>query len=97
MKIKHIVYALMILGLSALIIYRIVQNKELGNTGSISMDQSIRDSGMILQPQEFRDNLSLSGSLEANEQVDIRSEVSGIVESINFEEGQKVNKGQILF
>lgn len=97
MKIKHIVYALMILGLSALIIYRIVQNKELGNTGSTSMDQSIRVSGMILQPQEFRDNLSLSGSLEANEQVDIRSEVSGIVESINFEEGQKVNKGQILF
>lgn len=53
--------------------------------------------GMILKPQKFDDNLSLSGSLEANEQIDIRSEVSGVVEQINFEEGSEVRKGQILF
>lgn len=97
MKIKHIVYALLILGLSALIVYRINQNKELGSPGSTPINQSIQVSGMVLKPQEFRDNLSLSGSLEANEQVDIRSEVSGIVESINFKEGQKVEQGQVLF
>lgn len=97
MKVKYIVYALLALGISALILNRIIRNKELGNTGSTSIDQPIRVSGMIVRPQEFMDNLSLSGSLEANEQVDIRSEVSGIVESINFEEGQKVSKGQVLF
>jgi membrane fusion protein (multidrug efflux system) len=40
-------------------------------------------------------NPSLSGSIEANERVEIRSEVSGIVES-NFQEGGNVSKGQLL-
>lgn len=53
--------------------------------------------GIVLQPQKFAENLSLSGSLEANEQIEIRSEVSGIVEDINFKEGSKVSKGQVLF
>jgi membrane fusion protein (multidrug efflux system) len=53
--------------------------------------------GSVLKPQTFSDNLSLSGTLEANEEIDIRSEISGVVESINFNEGAKVNKGQILF
>ncbi len=53
--------------------------------------------GMILKPQRFEDYLSLSGSLEANEQIDLRSEVSGVVESINFREGSKVSQGQLLF
>lgn len=97
MKIKYIVYALIILGLSTLIGYRIVQNKQPIATGSKSNNLEITVSGLILTPQEFKDNLSLSGSLEANEQIDVRSEISGIVESINFEEGQKVNKGQVLF
>src|SRR5690606_18707059 len=97
MKIKHIVYTLLFLGLSALIVYRIVQNKELGNTGPSSNNLPTTVSGLILRPQVFEDKLSLSGSLEANEQIDVRSEVSGIVESINFKEGQKVDKGQVLF
>lgn len=98
MKIKHIVYTLLILGLSALVIYRIVQNRELGSSGPRSNNlPAISVSGSVLKPEEFKDNLFLSGSLEANEQIDVRSEISGIVESINFEEGQKVEKGQILF
>ncbi len=39
----------------------------------------------------------LSGSIEANEQIEIQSEVSGIVEGIYFNEGSYVNKGQVLF
>jgi membrane fusion protein (multidrug efflux system) len=54
-------------------------------------------SGIVVQTQIFDNNLSLSGSIEANEQVEIRSEVSGIVESINFKEGSAVSRGQLLF
>jgi membrane fusion protein (multidrug efflux system) len=54
-------------------------------------------SGIVVKPESFDNNLSLSGSIEANEQVEIRSEVSGIVESINFIEGTNVSKGQLLF
>ena len=101
MKIKHIIYALLILGIGAFIIYRISENKSEQNDakekggGKSKMPSTV--SGIVLKPQVFADNLSLSGSIEANEQVDIRSEVSGIVESINFNEGSKVGKGQVLF
>jgi membrane fusion protein (multidrug efflux system) len=54
-------------------------------------------SGIVVNAQNFETNLSLSGSLEANEQVEIRSEVSGIVENIYFNEGSNVAKGQVLF
>ncbi len=97
MKVKYIVYLLLIIGIGGLIGYRIYKNNE-QNTGPLKSGNasSIKVGGMVLKPQEFKDNLSLSGSLEANEQIEIRSEVSGVVESINFEEGSKVSEGQIL-
>jgi membrane fusion protein (multidrug efflux system) len=52
----------------------------------------MRLAGIVVQPETFDNILSLSGSIEANEQVEIRSEVSGLVESINFQEGN-VSKG----
>lgn len=100
MKIKYIVYTLLIAGIIGIIAYRITENKsekvKNENNGS-GKKQATSVSGIVLKPQEFEDNLSLSGSIEANEQIDLRSEVSGIVESINFKEGSTVAKGQILF
>lgn len=98
MKVKYIVYTLLVAGLIGLVAYRLIDNKEqraTPNGNAAKAPTSVI--GMVLQPQEFANNLSLSGSLEANEQIELRSQVSGIVESINFEEGSKVNKGQILF
>tara|TARA_R110002020_G_scaffold85914_1_gene211609 strand:- start:37483 stop:38547 length:1065 start_codon:yes stop_codon:yes gene_type:complete len=97
MKIKYFVYALLAIGLIALIGYRIKDNKAAEVMGNQKgPQQAVTVAGMVLKHQEFSDNLSLSGSLEANEQIEIRSEVSGIVESINFDEGRKVNRGQVL-
>lgn len=52
--------------------------------------------GVVVAPQDFANTLSLSGSIEANEQIEVRSEVSGIAEKIFFTEGAKVSKGQVL-
>ena len=95
MKLKHIIYALIILGLGTLILYRISENSEQNNP-SEQKKSAATVYGKVLQPQEFADNLSLSGTLEANEQIEVRSEVSGVVEQINFEEGSMVTKGQAL-
>lgn len=98
MKIKYIVLILLAIGFLGLVAYRISDNKENANQGiKGGAPASVRVGGMVLEPREFADNLSLSGSLEANETIEIRSEVSGIVENINFEEGSRVSKGQILF
>jgi len=99
MKIKYLVYTLIIVGIGALIFYRISDNKksEEKNSKGPGGKTALKVTGIVLKPQVFLDNLALSGSIEANEQVDIRSEVSGIVESINFQEGSLVSKGQVLF
>lgn len=99
MKIKHLVYAILILGIGGMIAYRVANNKkaESENGKGQGNKKPAKVNGIVVQPQNFADNLSLSGSIEANEQIDVRSEVSGIVESINFNEGTMVAKGQVLF
>lgn len=99
MKIKYLVYLLLIAGVGALIFYRISENK--GDKDKAGGDKgkkpAMNVSGVVVHPQPFENNLSLSGSIDANEQVEIRSEVSGIVEGIYFKEGATVSKGQVLF
>ncbi|MEZ4969508.1 MAG: efflux RND transporter periplasmic adaptor subunit [Flavobacteriaceae bacterium] len=98
MKIKYIAYTLLLVGLGALVTYRILQNSGGGKSESSASTGTVpMVSGMVLRPQIFNDNIFLSGTLEANEQIEIRSEVSGVVESINFVEGGKVSQGQVLF
>ncbi|WP_339841686.1 efflux RND transporter periplasmic adaptor subunit [uncultured Maribacter sp.] len=98
MKVKYIVYSLLIIGIISLIVYRINSNSEIGSPKSTdALVKTTNVKGMVLQAQQFNDNISLSGTIEANEQIEIRSEVSGVVESINFEEGSKVSQGQVLF
>ncbi|MBT0608801.1 efflux RND transporter periplasmic adaptor subunit [Aequorivita echinoideorum] len=97
MKIKYIVYTLLIIGIAGFVGYRIIANNEAENAGKKQGGPSKTTvSGMVLTPEKFADNLSLSGTLEANEQVEIRSEIMGVIEKINFEEGTQVSKGQVL-
>lgn len=83
-----------------LVTYRIITNTKNeeanksaggGNRGGAS-----KVYGSVVQGQPFSDYLSLSGSIEANEVVELHSEVSGIVESLNFQEGSQVSAGQVL-
>lgn len=96
MKTKYIVYSLLIIGIIGFIAYRIIHNKEENSAGQKKGVQTATVTGIIATPEKFADNLSLSGTLEANEQVEIRSEIMGVVEAINFEEGAQVSKGQVL-
>jgi membrane fusion protein (multidrug efflux system) len=46
--------------------------------------------------QPVSENLSLVGTVTADETVEIRSEIDGTVQDIKFEEGRPVEKGQLL-
>ncbi|HCF04202.1 efflux RND transporter periplasmic adaptor subunit [Flavobacterium sp.] len=97
MKIKKLVYALLVIGLVGLIGYRISKNSGANGPKDKGKDeQPITVSGTVVKLQTFDNNLALSGSIEANEQVEIRSEVSGIVKTIYFQEGSNIAKGQVL-
>ncbi len=99
MKLKNIVYTLLIIGFITFIGYRITSNKAKNDKfkDKAGKDKEITVGGIVLKSETFDNSLSLSGSIEANEQVEIRSEVSGIVEGIYFNEGSTVKKGQLLF
>ena len=101
MKVKYIVYTLIIVGIGALVYYRISENKKQksemsGGGGGGDKKPPLSVNGVVVNPGEFNNTLSLSGSIEANEQVQITSEVSGIAQNIYFKEGQTVKKGEVL-
>ena len=98
MKIKTISITLLILLILGLIGYRISKSgNENANGNKNAGNKTVQKvEGIVIKAENFSDVLSLSGSIEANEQVEIRSEVSGIVEAIYFQEGTTVTKGQAL-
>ena len=99
MKLKNIIYALLIIAIGGFIAYRVVSNKSKNEESKKfgDKDAPTNVTGIVVKTATFDNNLSLSGSIEANEQVEIHSEVSGIVEGIYFNEGTNVTKGQVLF
>lgn len=99
MKIKNIIYALLIILFGCFIAYRIVSNKNIKQDSKKNSDKGTPTIVVaeVVKTSVFNNNLSLSGSIEANEQIEIHSEVSGIVEGIYFQEGSSVSKGQLLF
>jgi membrane fusion protein, multidrug efflux system len=48
-------------------------------------------------PETVRDTIVLVGQLESEASVELRPEIDGMVESIDFTEGQSVKKGDVLF
>lgn len=49
-----------------------------------------------VKKQPVSETLSLPGTIAANETVEIKAEIDGIVQEINFAEGERVPKGQVL-
>lgn len=50
----------------------------------------------VVQPQQIANSIFATGTLLPNEQVELRSEASGRIIALYFEEGNAVNKGQLL-
>jgi len=102
MKIKYIVYFFIALLLGAMVYYRLNKNKaaqsQAGGRGPAGAGAGapMKVSGIITKTEDFSNSLSVAGSIEANEQVDIRSEISGLVTGIYFSEGSSVSKGKLL-
>ena len=98
MKIKTISITLISLALLGLIGYRITKNSSESEKNDKKGDKKppLSVTAIVVSSKDFSNAISLSGSIEANENVEIRSEVSGIVEKISFSEGTQVSKGQVL-
>ena len=74
MKLKHIIYLLIAILLGGMVFYRISTNNAKNEDGGKGKGKEgdkkpSKVAGIVLQPQIFSDNLTLSGSIEANEQI----------------------------
>lgn len=49
-----------------------------------------------IKRMDFKDTLPALGNIKGFKEIDLKFQVSGIVESINFEEGEKIQEGDII-
>ena len=103
MKLKYIIYLILVILIGGAIAYRFGKNKAQqaasggrGPGGPGGASSALKVNGIVVKNENFSNSLSVAGSIEANEQVDIRSEISGLVTSIDFKEGSSVSKGEVL-
>jgi membrane fusion protein (multidrug efflux system) len=57
---------------------------------------SIPVAATVIEPDILNNEIKVTGSLMANEFIELKSEISGKISRIHFNEGQKVRKGQLL-
>lgn len=99
MKTKYIIYAILIIAVGSLVAYRISKGKggeKSGPPGGAKAAGPAPVEAIVVTPTSFSNTLSVTGSVQANEQIQIRGEVPGLVLGIYFEEGSNVKKGQVL-
>ncbi len=70
-------------------------NKKAGPAAS-AIPQIVSVDGLVVSPQRVDNKIFTTGTILANEEVEIRSELSGRIVQINFMEGNKVDKGDLL-
>jgi len=106
MKKRYIFYLVLALGLAYLVYYRITENKKIegggpggagaGKGGKGKSGSALNVDGIVVKTSDFTSNLEITGGIEANEAVTLRSEVAGLVTGIYFKEGSNVSKGATL-
>ncbi|MDR1672656.1 MAG: efflux RND transporter periplasmic adaptor subunit [Bacteroidales bacterium] len=94
MKIKNIIYIVLALVFVGLILYKIVSSKPVQTQGYAR--QAVMVNLQVMRSEQFTETLAVTGSVEANEEVILKSEVSGKITGIHFNEGTRVAKGDLL-
>jgi len=81
----------------------VVLSLSIGGCGTDSAEPSRRGGGgatpveaMLVTPQPIEDRIYTTGTLMANEEVQLKPEIDGRVTGVNFEEGGRIKKGQVL-
>ncbi|WP_347158412.1 efflux RND transporter periplasmic adaptor subunit [Pontibacter chitinilyticus] len=95
-----IVLILVAVGLVAFFIIKRVnpgedEAKQAGPAGG-PMAQKVAVDVFVVSPTAYQNKITSTGTVLPNEEVELRSEIPGQVTNINFTEGTRVSKGQLL-
>jgi len=69
---------------------------ETQTTKSSTTQQTASVTALAIAPQTFDQKIFATGTLLANEEIDLMSEISGRITALNFREGLPVKQGQLL-
>lgn len=99
---KNILIGLIILVVAFLIIYPKLDlsgsdaETQQASAGGAKAGDALQVSVVVAAPQRLENSIAVTGSVLANESVELSPELAGKITRINFEEGQFVKKGQPL-
>lgn len=96
-RIKQVTAATILILLAGLIAWpKIVPYLTSDQQTADSAPASLRVEGVVVEAEPLDNTIYTSGTIEANEAVELRSEMAGKVTGIYFEEGSRVSAGQLL-
>jgi len=96
--VKNIIITLVIIAIIGAVVYKALESKPVqaaGGGGGIART-ALSVNLLVAKPEKFTETYPVTGSIEANETVVLKSEVSGKITGIFFEEGQHVEQGTLL-
>jgi multidrug efflux system membrane fusion protein len=73
------------------------KTEEMGGKADRRMDRAIPVQALTIKPAALPLTLDALGTVEAEQSVAIRAEISGVLEKVHFREGDLVQAGQLLF
>jgi len=96
---KKTIILVLIVGLIGYLVYNKVSGSNAESAGGPPkgpMAQRVAVKLYLVSPESLEDKITATGTIIPNEEVDIRSELSGRITQLNFKEGPRVRKGQLL-
>ena len=94
---KRILYTVIVLAILGIIIYpKLPTDDPAAAVTASPQSKTLTVDAKIVSRVELKNQVSITGSILADESVVLNSEVAGKVEKIYFNEGEKVKKGDLL-
>lgn len=91
-----VIGVLVVLGLLAIPKLKSLSEASSSQSNSNSTQSDLAVDVHLVEPQLFENKIFSTGTLLANEEVDLRSEISGKIVELYLEEGQQVSEGDLL-
>jgi len=94
---KSVLFLIIVIIVVGLILYPKLKKEENQPSMAYSQERSITPVEVkIINPERIENIIRVTGAIIANESVALKIEISGKIEKIYFQEGQRVKKGDLL-
>jgi membrane fusion protein (multidrug efflux system) len=97
-KKRIIIWAALIIVIAVIVVPKLdlFSGKKAARSAQAPGMRQISVSGAVVKQSSIQNKIFSNGTLVSNEEVELRSEVSGKITQILFEEGRRVKKGELL-